>query len=97
MKQVQKVWAELSAKPQKVELGIIQDVIKEYKQGMDLFTSGFSSIDRASEILTQAERLYEKAEQQAKDLGVDMGSQTEKFGNKLKSNAKEARKIAQRK
>jgi len=26
-----------------------------------------------------------------------MGSQTEKFGNKLKSNAKEARKIAQRK
>jgi len=45
MKQVEKVWAELSAKPQKVELGIIQDVIKEYKQGMDLFTSGFSSID----------------------------------------------------
>lgn len=97
MKQVQKVWAELSAKPQKVELGIIQDVIKEYKQGMEFFTNGMSSMDRASEILDAAVKLYEKAEQQAKELGVDMGSQTEKFGNTLKLNAKEARRIISRK
>ncbi len=32
MKQVEKVWAELSAKPQKVELGIIQDVIQDFKK-----------------------------------------------------------------
>ena len=42
MKQVQKVWAELSAKPQKVELGIIQDVIQDFKKGMDLFTDAKS-------------------------------------------------------
>lgn len=113
MKQVEKVWAELSAKEQevetpqestelseevkvelseeKVELGIIQDVIQDFKKGMDLFTDAKSSMDRASEILDAAEKLYEKAEQQAKDLGVDMGSQTKKFGERLKMIAKEAR------
>ena len=111
MKQVEKIWAELSAKAQevetpqevelseeqKVELGIIQDVIQDFKKGMDLFTDAKSSMDRASEILDATEKLYEKAEQQAKDLGVDMGSQTEKFGNTLKLNAKEARRIISRK
>lgn len=105
MKQVEKIWAELSAKAQevetpqevelseeqKVELGIIQDVIQDFKKGMDLFTDAKSSMDRASEILDAAEKLYEKAEQQAKDLGVDMGSQTKKFGERLKSIAQEAR------
>jgi len=105
MKQVQKVWAELSAKAQevetpqeielseeqKVELGIIQDVIQDFKKGMDLFTDAKSSMDRASEILDATEKLYEKAEQQAKDLGVDMDSQTKKLGERIKSIAKEAR------
>lgn len=104
MKQVEKIWAELSAKAQevetpqevelseeKVELGIIQDVIQDFKKGMDLFTDAKSSMDRASEILDAAEKLYEKAEQQAKDLGVDMDSQTKKLGERIKSIAKEAR------
>lgn len=105
MKQVEKIWAELSAKAQevetpqevelseeqKIELGIIQDVIQDFKKGMDLFTDAKSSMDRASEILDATEKLYEKAEQQAKDLGVDMGSQTKKLGERIKSIAKEAR------
>jgi len=105
MKQVEKIWAELSAKAQevetpqevelseeqKVELGIIQDVIQDFKKGMDLFTDAKSSMDRASEILDATEKLYEKAEQQAKDLGVDMDSQTKKLGERIKSIAKEAR------
>ena len=105
MKQVEKIWAELSAKAQevetpqevelseeqKIELGIIQDVIQDFKKGMDLFTDAKSSMDRASEILDATEKLYEKAEQQAKDLGVDMDSQTKKLGERIKSIAKEAR------
>lgn len=78
---------------QKVDLGIMQDIISDYKKGIDLFTSAKSTMDRASEILDATEKLYEKAERQAKDLGIDMPSQTSKLGNRIKETAKEARKF----
>jgi hypothetical protein len=80
-------------KVEKVELGIMQDIIADYKKGIDLFTSAKSTMDRASEILDATEKLYEKAERQAKDLGIDMPSQTSNLGNKIKEAAKEARKF----
>ena len=73
---------------QKVDLGIMQDIISDYKKGIDLFTSAKSTMDRASEILDATEKLYEKAERQAKDLGIDMPSQTSKLGNRIKETAK---------
>ena len=78
---------------QKVDLGIMQDIISDYKKGIDLFTSAKSTMDRASEILDATEKIYEKAERQAKDLGIDMPSQTSKLGNRIKETAKEARKF----
>lgn len=78
---------------QKVNLGIMQDIISDYKKGIDLFTSAKSTMDRASEILDATEKLYEKAERQAKDLGFPIPSQTSKLGNKIKETAKEARKF----
>jgi hypothetical protein len=78
---------------EKVELGIMQDIISDYKKGIDLFNSAKSTMDRASEILDATEKLYERAEKQAKDLGIDMPSQTSQLGNRIKETAKEARKL----
>lgn len=80
-------------KAEKVELGLMQDVLADYKKGLDLFTSAKSTMDRASEILDNAERLYKKLEDNAKELGVDIPSSTAKMGDRLKSISKEARKF----
>tara|TARA_R110000850_G_scaffold47433_1_gene118476 strand:- start:1288 stop:1569 length:282 start_codon:yes stop_codon:yes gene_type:complete len=88
---VERIFTKLSKN--KVELGIMQDIISDYKKGLDLFTSAKSTMDKSSEILDATEKLYEKAERQAKDLGIDMPSQTSKLGNRIKETAKEARKF----
>jgi len=88
----QKIVTKLN-KVEKVEMGLMQDIVSEYKKGLDLFTSAKSTMDRASNILDATEKMYEKAETQAKTLGIELPSQTEKLGNRIKEAAKEARKL----
>ena len=81
----------LFSNQEKIELGIIQDAVQEFKKGQDLYTSAISTMDRASDILDNAEKLFTKAEADAKQLGVDIPSSTAKLGQRIKEFAREAR------
>lgn len=81
----------LFSNQERVELGIVQDAVQEYKKGLDLYTSAISTMDRASEILDNAEKLYSKVEAVSKEMGFPVPSDTAKMGQRIKELAKEAR------
>lgn len=81
----------LFSNQEKVKLGIIQDAVQEYKKGLDLYTSAISTMDRASDILDNAEKLYGKVEAVSKEMGFPVPSDTAKLGQRIKELAKEAR------
>jgi hypothetical protein len=70
-------------KSEKVELGIIQDIIALSKQGQDLNTSASSTLDRALvsynealKPLNSAKKLIDKVKNDSKALGLDIPSET---------------------
>jgi len=78
MKQVQKVWAELSAKPQKVDLAKVDDLMQQFAEIVKLDTlmdEAYRELSRAAnKTRYQGDILkkdYAKAESQLKDLGID--------------------------
>ena len=70
---------------EKVELGLAQDLLQDYKKAVDQFTSAESAMDRASEMLKQAKKVYNDLEQKSKELGIDLDSSTRKLGANLDS------------
>lgn len=77
---------------QKVELGLAQDLLQDYKKAVDQFTSAESAMDRASEMLKQAKKVYNDLEQKSKELGIDLDSSTKKLGTNLDSFIKSSSK-----
>lgn len=78
MKQVQKVWAELSAKPQKVDLAKVDELMRQFDEIVKLDKSmdeAYRELSRAAtKTRSQGDALkknYAKAESQMKDLGID--------------------------
>jgi len=99
MKQVEKIWADLSAKQvelseeQKVELGIAQDFLQEYKEAQTKFDDGASAIDRASELSKKAQKTYLQIEKMSKDLGVSVDNKITSLNSNLDFYIKAAQKI----
>lgn len=102
MKQVQKIWAELSAKPQKVELAALDDLKAKY----DKVASNAPKI--RSIVLKEANNLaavatslgtikgqFEKIESSAKELGIEIPSAYKSMAEAASSLAKEWGKAAQ--
>lgn len=86
-------------KSEKVELGIVQDIIKVFKKGRDQFTTAASMEDRAFgeyanslKTLLQAQKLSEKAKSEAKSLGVEIPKETQRIFLLIDQFIKEARK-----
>jgi len=84
-------------KGEKVELGIIQDIIQVFKKGRDQFTTAASMEDKAMEeysnslkTLLQAQKLSEKAKSDAKTLGVEIPKETQSIFNLINEFTKEA-------
>lgn len=78
MKQVEKVWAELSAKPQKVDLSIKDDVIKLEKraegfrsEALKQLQGAITSYEAAAQSHGTAMDIAERGLAQAKELGAD--------------------------
>jgi uncharacterized phage infection (PIP) family protein YhgE len=81
---------ELSA--QKVELGLAQDLLQDYKKAVNKFTDAESTMDRALEMLKNAKKTYNEIEQKSKELGVKVDSGVSKLGANLDSFIKSASK-----
>jgi hypothetical protein len=86
-------------KGERVELGIIQDIIKVFREGRDQFTTAASMEDRALEeysnslkTLLQAQKLSEKAKSDAKSLGLEIPNETQRIFNQIDEFIKEAQK-----
>jgi|TARA_R100000479_G_scaffold172042_1_gene116211 hypothetical protein len=84
---------------ERVELGIIQDIIKVFREGRDQFTTAASMEDRALEeysnslkTLLQAQKLSEKAKSDAKSLGVEIPNETQRIFNQIDEFIREAQK-----
>ena len=77
---------------QRVELGVVQDFIQNYKSAVDSFTNAESLMDRALETLKETKISYSKIENQAKELGIDLGNDVKKYGSNLDSFIKSASK-----
>jgi hypothetical protein len=72
-------------KSNRVELGLAQDLLQEYKKGVDLFTDAQSTMDRALEILIQAKDIYNDIEQKSSELGIDVNEGVRRLGDNLDS------------
>ncbi len=77
---------------QKVELGLAQDLLQEYKKAVDKFTDAESTMDRALEMLKSSKKIYEDIEQKSKELGIGLDTQIKKLGTNLDSFIKSASK-----
>tara|TARA_R110002167_G_scaffold303102_1_gene507432 strand:+ start:302 stop:601 length:300 start_codon:yes stop_codon:yes gene_type:complete len=77
---------------QKIELGLAQDLLKDYKKAVDKFTDAESTMDRALEMLKNAKKTYNEIEQKSKELGVKVDSGVSKLGSNLDSFIKSASK-----
>ena len=77
MKQVQKVWAELSAKEQKVELALVQDILQDYKTMQ-------KKLDAMSNIAARRARDFDEVIKMATKVGVDMDAKFKEAGKFFK-------------
>ena len=77
MKQVQKVWAELSAKEQKVELAMVQDILQDYKTMQ-------KKLDAMSNIAARRARDFDEVIKMATKVGVDMDAKFKEAGKFFK-------------
>ena len=77
MKQVQKVWAELSVKEQKVELAMVQDILQDYKTMQ-------KKLDAMSNIAARRARDFDEVIKMATKVGVDMDAKFKEAGKFFK-------------
>tara|TARA_R100000951_G_scaffold51059_1_gene43132 strand:+ start:1026 stop:1274 length:249 start_codon:yes stop_codon:yes gene_type:complete len=77
MKQVQKVWAELSAKEQKVELAMVPDILQDYKTMQ-------KQLDAISNIAARRARDFDEVIKMAAKVGVDMDAKFKEAGKFFK-------------
>ena len=77
MKQVEKVWAELSAKEQKVELAMVQDILQDYKTMQ-------KKLDAISNIAARRARDFDEVIKMAAKVGVDMDAKFKEAGKFFK-------------
>ena len=77
MKQVQKVWAELSAKEQKVELAMVQDILQDYKTMQ-------KKLDAMSNTAARRARDFDEVIKMAAKVGVDMDAKFKEAGKFFK-------------
>jgi hypothetical protein len=77
---------------QKVELGLSQDLLRDYKEAVNKFTDAESTMDKALEMLKNAKKIYNEIEQKSKELGFKVDSEVSKLGNNLDSFIKSASK-----
>ena len=77
MKQVQKVWAELSAKEQKVELALVQEILQDYKTMQ-------KKLDAMSNTAARRARDFDEVMKVAAKVGVDMDAKFKEAGKFFK-------------
>ena len=77
MKQVQKVWAELSAKEQKVELALVQEILQDYKTMQ-------KKLDAMSNTAARRARDFDEVIKMATKVGVDMDAKFKEAGKFFK-------------
>ena len=77
MKQVQKVWAELSVKEQKVELAMVQDILQDYKTMQ-------KKLDAMSNTAARRARDFDEVIKMATKVGVDMDAKFKEAGKFFK-------------
>ena len=80
-------------KSEKVELGLAQDFLKEYKKAQSTFDSGVSTIDRASELAEVANKTYLEIQKISKDLGVPVNKNVKRLGDNLDFYIKAIKKL----
>jgi hypothetical protein len=77
MKQVEKIWAELSAKEQKVELAMVQDILQDYKTMQ-------KKLDAMSNTAARRARDFDEVMKMAAKVGVDMDAKFKAAGKFFK-------------
>ena len=77
MKQVQKVWAELSAKEHKVELALVQEILQDYKTMQ-------KKLDAMSNTAARRARDFDEVIKMATKVGVDMDAKFKEAGKFFK-------------
>ena len=77
MKQVEKVWAELSAKEHKVELAMVQDILQDYKTMQ-------KKLDAMSNTAARRARDFDEVIKMATKVGVDMDAKFKEAGKFFK-------------
>ena len=87
---------EVELSSERVELGVIQDILKDYKKAVDTYTSAISAIDRVAEEFEAIEKRQSSIQKQAKQLGVDLPKETTNLFSRISSFAKEARQKAKK-
>jgi predicted amino acid dehydrogenase len=78
-------------KAEVIELGVVQDIISDYKKDIDAFTSALSIIDRVFESTNKSIANVNKIKAQAKELGIDLPKQTIDLFSKVESLNSEAK------
>jgi hypothetical protein len=68
---------------ERIELGLAQDFLKEYKKAQSTFDDGVSAIDRASELAEVANKTYLEIQKISKDLGVPVDKNIKRLGDNL--------------
>ena len=91
--------AKTELKSEKVELGLMQDAISEYKKGVDIFQDARGMEDKIKDtykdslkFLKEAQKKSNKVKTNAKDLGVDIPKQTLNLFERIDSFVGEAEK-----
>jgi len=84
---------EVELKSQFYEFGVIQDILTDYKKGVDLFQNAKSTMDRAFESLSEAKKAYDNLESKTKQLGIEIPNDTKKVADRLNEYLKEAQKF----
>ncbi len=84
---------EVELKSQVFEFGVMQDILSDYKKGVNLFQDAKGTMDRAFESLSQAKKAYDELEAKTKQLGIEVPNDTKKVANRLNEYLKEAQKF----
>ena len=68
---------------QKVELGLAQDFMQDYKKAVDKFTNAASTMNKALEMMKNAKKVFNKLEAKSKELGINLDSNIRELGVNL--------------
>jgi len=98
MKTIERIFKHLNEekvelKAERIELGLAQDFLKEYKKAQVKFDDGRSAIDRASELAEVANKTYLEIQKISKELGVPVNNNIKRLGDNLDFYIKAAKKL----